>query len=222
MIKRNKPAFTLTELMIAMALFSFVLLFAVTAFIQINKIYVKGITTKHMNDQANAIIEDLSKNLQQEQTPIMCSASDASSGNCNSDGITTTSRETDYLCLPTQNISYFWTIGSAGSFQKVTGNKCDKTASTKNSQNLVDSNTQVVALNIKPVTIGDNSAWNINLVLSTQRSEQLTDTDPNSTTTNPLPDNPLPDNPLFTRCKGTISDQYCSVVHLTTLIRVGN
>ena len=206
MFKLNNRGFTLVELMIAMALFSFILLFAVNAFIQVNKIYVKGVTTKRMNDQASAIMGDLAKTLPQVRTlSFKCSNNPSCTATTGDNG--------DYrLCLDDLHVVYSWTIGLSSVLQKSSGTCDDDTLG--NTQNLIDSNTSVRAFDVTSVTdIGDSNAYKIDLVLSTQRSDQLIDTDPNGSG---------PDNPIYTRCTGQVSDQYCAVVHLSTIIRLSN
>jgi prepilin-type N-terminal cleavage/methylation domain-containing protein len=183
MIKHETTGFTLTELIIAMALFSFILLFAVMAFIQVNKIYVKGITLKRMNDQARVVLNDVSRDIQQHTA-----FSPASPVNeiCFSDGV-----------------AYSWTLNDPGKLSRGTVSSCSGSGDTiENAQNLIDGNTSVQLLSISPS--GVSGSYKIDLVLSTQNQDQLTGTGSDIT------------------CKGDIGDQYCGVVHLSTVVRPSN
>src|SRR5690554_8236963 len=62
-MKDRQSGFTLVELLLATALFSFILLFVTTGFIQINRAYNKGITVKRMHQSAREIIDELSRAL---------------------------------------------------------------------------------------------------------------------------------------------------------------
>lgn len=57
-MQKNK-GFTLIELILAMAFFSFVLLFVVTGFIQINRSYTRGITVKEVQTTARELMETI-------------------------------------------------------------------------------------------------------------------------------------------------------------------
>jgi len=59
----NSGGFTLVELLIAMAMFSFVLLFVLTTFIQVNQAYVFGLTTKQVHEEARVSLEQLGRDL---------------------------------------------------------------------------------------------------------------------------------------------------------------
>lgn len=60
-----KPAkgFTLVELLLSTALFSFVLLFVTASFVQINRAYNKGITIKRVHESTRLIMADMSRTI---------------------------------------------------------------------------------------------------------------------------------------------------------------
>lgn len=61
--EKNQKGFTLVELLLALAVFSFVLIFITTAFLQIFRTYSRGITRKEVNQTARLAINDISSNL---------------------------------------------------------------------------------------------------------------------------------------------------------------
>lgn len=64
MIKEaNQKGFTLVELLLATALFSFILLFVTAGFVQVNRAYNKGITVKRMHETARYIADQFSRTI---------------------------------------------------------------------------------------------------------------------------------------------------------------
>lgn len=59
MIRSDKKGFTLVELMLAMTFFSFVLLFAISGFIQINRTFTRGVTQKGVQRAARLVIDEV-------------------------------------------------------------------------------------------------------------------------------------------------------------------
>lgn len=60
----SAQGFTLIELMIATAIFSIILLICLGAFIQIGRMYYKGITTSRTQEVARDIMDDISREIQ--------------------------------------------------------------------------------------------------------------------------------------------------------------
>lgn len=58
---KRTDGFTLVELLLAMAFFSFILTFVVAGFVQINRAYTKGITVRRVQEGARAVMEDLTR-----------------------------------------------------------------------------------------------------------------------------------------------------------------
>lgn len=73
---KTQAGFTLVELLIAIAMFSFVLLLVATTFIQINRAYTGGITTKRVHEETrlalNAITTDFRTASSGTQVSIYC------------------------------------------------------------------------------------------------------------------------------------------------------
>lgn len=62
-MKRQRSGFTLTELMLAMAFLSFLLLFIVSATVQYMATYNKGLTYKAINQAGRTIFEEVTRNV---------------------------------------------------------------------------------------------------------------------------------------------------------------
>lgn len=102
MHKKNKIAvagqgFTIVELMVASAVFATVLLVALTGFLQIGRLFYKGISATQTQDATRQVVNDISNNL--KATP----------------GTTVVSQN---LATPTQPYSYF----CAGAYRYTYGN----------------------------------------------------------------------------------------------------
>ncbi|MDX1765796.1 MAG: prepilin-type N-terminal cleavage/methylation domain-containing protein [Candidatus Saccharimonadales bacterium] len=69
-IRTNNQGFTLIELILALAFFSFVLLFAIAGFVQINRSYNKGITVKRVHESGRLVIEDIARVIRTSQGPV--------------------------------------------------------------------------------------------------------------------------------------------------------
>lgn len=59
MIKRNQEGFTVVELLLAMSFFSFIMLFVIYGFVQINRSYVRGLTVREVQVTARNVIGEL-------------------------------------------------------------------------------------------------------------------------------------------------------------------
>lgn len=64
--RRHLPdrGFTLVEAMLATAIFSLSIVIAITAFVQVNRIYHRGITTSRVQEDARSLIDELSRTIQ--------------------------------------------------------------------------------------------------------------------------------------------------------------
>ncbi|HEX5447929.1 MAG TPA: prepilin-type N-terminal cleavage/methylation domain-containing protein [Candidatus Saccharimonadales bacterium] len=61
--KPNRKGFTIIELMVATLVFSVVLLVILTAFIQISRMYYKGVNMTRMQEDARTVIQDMSDDI---------------------------------------------------------------------------------------------------------------------------------------------------------------
>ena len=62
-MKQREQGFTIVELLMALAVFSFVLVLVTTVFIQIFRTYTRGITRKEVNQSARLLLDDMSSKL---------------------------------------------------------------------------------------------------------------------------------------------------------------
>ena len=65
--KSNNKGFTLVELLLAMGVFSFVLMFCITIFIQINRLYFRGVNIARAQESSRNIVAELSSGLQSSE-----------------------------------------------------------------------------------------------------------------------------------------------------------
>lgn len=74
MMKKNhkQSGFTLIELMLATIIFSVVLLIILTSFLQIGKMFYKGISFAATQESARSLIEGLSEDVRFAQRAVMC------------------------------------------------------------------------------------------------------------------------------------------------------
>lgn len=78
-IKPDQNGFTLTELMLAMVLFSAVLVFTTVGFIGMNRTYNRGLIKKQLSEVVQRVSEDVSRSIRSQPSniePVVCLASD--------------------------------------------------------------------------------------------------------------------------------------------------
>lgn len=90
----KSKGFTLVELLLSTALFSFVLLFVTASFVQINRAYNKGITIKRIHESTRLVMADMSRTI-----------SSASSNGLRYDA------DADEGCIVAGGTRYKWQIG---------------------------------------------------------------------------------------------------------------
>ena len=204
MIRPNQTGFTLVELLLALALFGFVLVFAVSGFVQVNRSYNKGITVKRVQETGRAVIEDIARSLRLAGDPgsvRVCDVDDQQgcSGNFR-------------LCLP--GVRYGWSDGSTGEeftsagdikknwlVRSDTASGCNSAFSQAEAESFLEDDLIVQELNITWL-IG-TSAYKIDLTLSTGDTTLITNSGK--------------------RCKGAAQvsgSQYCDVVNLSTTVTI--
>jgi hypothetical protein len=62
-IRLDSRGFTIVELLIGLAFFSFLLLFVTFGFVQINRTFTKGITVKTIQETSRSLVEDLTRSI---------------------------------------------------------------------------------------------------------------------------------------------------------------
>jgi hypothetical protein len=68
--KEGSAGFTIVQLLIATAVFSFVLLLCTTALLQITRLYYKGITSARTQEVARQVMDEISRNVQFGSGPV--------------------------------------------------------------------------------------------------------------------------------------------------------
>jgi prepilin-type N-terminal cleavage/methylation domain-containing protein len=205
-LKNNKQlGFTIVELMIATLVFSVIMLISLAAFIQINRLYTKGLSIAKTQEAVRNVISELSNRMQY-------SADDPySNGN--------------YVCIGTKKYSFSLNTpedssGSALKSEDVTDSgSCNILASPSNKKVLLPKNTRVLSFivtntagsPIHDITVSLLFAPNDGSCSINSACTDLVDTkgDVGGSITNI-------DN---WRCKGGISgSEYCSLSKITTTV----
>lgn len=162
-IKRQK-GFTIVELMIATAVFSFILLIATNGIIKIGQLYYKGVTQARTQEAARNISDELSRSLQ--------------FANGYKTEIATGNPTLKKFCLGDTRYSYTINapytaaspapaIGTAGlSLERLTtGSACGCTAAScvAETKQLLGVDMRLLKLDINQLGAGIDKAWNVDL-----------------------------------------------------------
>lgn len=170
--RAHSRGFTLIELMLAMAFISFLLLFMVTAILQVTKLYVKGSSIRQINQTGRQLMDDIEGTLRVNANPVVAK---------------------DYNRLCVGNTSYVWNVsdnydgkplntfsGSDSdtplrfvSVQDPGGTLCGAPTTAISKANSLD----LVGAEITPLKFSAEQygkLWNINLILSTSGSNSAT------------------------------------------------
>lgn len=86
MIQKEK-GFTIVELVLAMAFFSFILLFVVVGFVQINRSYTRGITVKEVQNSTRFILGTISDVIRNADANSITTINDPRRGRVCADGV---------------------------------------------------------------------------------------------------------------------------------------
>jgi prepilin-type N-terminal cleavage/methylation domain-containing protein len=82
-VNQKQHGFTLVELLLAMAFFSFILLFVTTGFIMVNRAYNKGLTVKLVQDEGRRTMETLTREIRSTSSEGISTAADCAELNGN-------------------------------------------------------------------------------------------------------------------------------------------
>jgi type II secretory pathway pseudopilin PulG len=211
MIQKRSAGFTIVELTIATAVFSTVLLVGLASFLGIGKIFYKGVTITQTQGAAQAVLDQLSSDVQFAVAVVPSQA---------------TSTGSQYLCLGSarytynlyqivnlgghDNISHFGLLrdvlpGSSGCASPFGPSAVALSKPTE----LLGDKMRLSKIDISPAKNGDGSdtqnLWNIGLTLAYGDDSSLK----NGATANPTCDANLN------------STQFCSVVNLSTSLNRG-
>ena len=207
---KKNAGFTLVELLIAVAFFSFILLFISAGFIALNRQFVKGRTARTVQNDARFVIEDITRSLRASRYGQLKIADDVA--------IDTT------MCFGSSQ--YTWTTLSnfdtddkryADSGERIrlarseyNGGDCQSsTVETQNSTELIGSDTVVQFIDIE----GFGSIpglFKVIVVLSTQQDEIIGS------------NNGADANCESLQTSGSVNPEYCSVVKFETVVKIRN
>ncbi len=207
----KQQGFTLVELTLAIAFIAFLVLFTVTATLQVMRTYNKGLAVKEINQTARTIVEELARGVRSSTlTSINTSPNDA---------IPSQSR----MCIG--GVSYVWNIagGNLNKFSS-TGNPPVTFVRVNDSGGALCSNTSGTYANVnqaQATQLLSNRVWVQQLKIEKNIAAGMaTITLQLSTTNDPL-------SPILeavtgggVRCKGQAGDQFCAVATLTTTIAI--
>lgn len=162
MIMHSKQSgFTLVELLLAMALFTTVMLVSTIGFIGINRTYSRGMVRKQLSESVQTITDDLTRSLRSQSTsvaPLPCT------DNCTPNGWSTLNFATS---------CYLWKKDHPdGGLYKAAGS-CNPD-STGGMRGLLDERFTVHSLSIDSVT-GAPNLFRISGTFTTKDQEALTD-----------------------------------------------
>ncbi|HWZ65542.1 MAG TPA: hypothetical protein VNX65_01955 [Patescibacteria group bacterium] len=208
MIRLDKTiGFTIVELMFALTFIGFIMLFTVSATVQIMRVYSKGVALKEINQSARNILEDISRVAR------------------NSDGSAIT-------FLPAQNricfgsVSYVWNT-QANTINKYDDNTPVTMARAGDSSNSlctitnpgVPNDPQPHVTKSSSTAILSNNVWvqNINLVQSADKNLVTISVRLSTTGSNQPTDN---DPALGMVCSGDINGRYCAVSTFSTSVEI--
>jgi len=200
MNRLNKRGFTLVELLLATAFFSFILLFVLVGFMQVTRSYNKGIITKRVHESTRLIVEDISRSI-----------STATSKSASANPIHIIDSPIHALCVG--GTRYQWTVGYRSNTDKQPGFRVVKdskqcnvafTASDDTTEMLDDRLTvQDITLG-QPVGGGVSNAYIVRVTVSVNDKTLVTGSGES------------------TSCNIADGDQFCDVATLTTVVTLRN
>lgn len=143
----SEKGFTLIEIMLAMAVFSFVLMITVAGFVQVNRQYTKGITVRKAQDSARTIVEQIGREIRTSK-------------------IISFNKPDRKLCI-NDNILYTWSLANSGSgFLGTTGERLIRHSggSGGNCNSSGATRTEMLVPNTYPIEFNVDSNGNLHKV----------------------------------------------------------
>jgi prepilin-type N-terminal cleavage/methylation domain-containing protein len=205
---RRQNGFTIIELLLAMAFFSFILMLVVAGFIQINRSYTRGLTVKQVQNSARSVIDEISSAIRDAEPGDVLPASSATNPPFR-------------LCIG--GIRYAWNQANASNNALTTdafsdtgarislartndgapcNNPIQQQPSGAETVTLLDDTLALQYLNVS--RIGTTNSFKISLVLSTANSNDFTGFGLNAA------------------CTIQTGDQYCDVAKVETVVTTRN
>lgn len=211
MIRKNKDGFTLVELMLAMTFFSFVLLFVVSGFVQINRTYTRGVTQKDIQNAARAVVDDISDAIRNSRPNSVVVTTGGSPFRLCIGGSARRYAFNQHIGGDTTAASFSNETFASPSTEEITlarstetGVACGDAVNRDEevSRTLIDNNMRVQHLSVE--RINTSNSFKINLVLST---EDLNDFDTFG---------------VDASCTVVTGDEFCYVARLETVVTARN
>jgi prepilin-type N-terminal cleavage/methylation domain-containing protein len=222
----NTKGFTLVELLIAMAFFTFLLMLVTFGFVQINRSYTKGITVKTIQETARTLSEDISRAIRTTDDYTYISPDMDNDGNLDDPASDVAYR----LCL--SGVRYGWNQhieqpqppANSNETLTMTDEKvgaetepltmvrsfgpeaCGAGFTEDNAEKVLDDRAAVQHLSIEEVGGAGANAYRISVVISTRQAAEE-------------------DLAVFGKnaaCNVGIGDQFCDVASLTTVVQSRN
>lgn len=146
---KNSDGFTLVELLLAMTLFSTVMVIATVGFIGMNRTFARGTIKKQLSESVQLVTDEASKNIREGSVltePISCSETDnPTKPNCPSNW--------SALCFAS-NVRFFWkSVGDntvSNSLYKDVSNDCTKPPDASAAIRLVGERFRMLELKAEP------------------------------------------------------------------------
>lgn len=69
--KDGQAGFTIVELLISMAVFASIMLIVVSVFLQVSRLYTKGVTVSRTQESARSLLDDLTREIQFSSSPVI-------------------------------------------------------------------------------------------------------------------------------------------------------
>ncbi|MEX0668619.1 MAG: prepilin-type N-terminal cleavage/methylation domain-containing protein [Candidatus Saccharimonadales bacterium] len=198
---KNKQGFTLVELLIAISMFTVVLLLVVATFTQINRSYTKGITTKTVHEEGRSALSALAQDFRTTTSSNKVSI-DCGNQSCNSENA-----PTEVFCYDDKAYVFqapqTGSNPSPGSLIKVEGTTCSEVD--------LDRGVSVLGSNLQPqffkvIELVPNKTYKLELALSTSDYQASFDLLEGIGTRDVFCDPAAQGN------------QYCEVVYLTSTV----
>lgn len=193
----NKAGFTIIELLIAMAGFSFVLLLVTVVMINIGSLYSKGINQTRIDDAARSMVDDVSARLKYNKASTFYTST----------GTIGSTSYTNY-CINKAKFSFSSSLTGANFLRRgVFSSSCPIPVldDSNTGTNLLPQNSKLAYFNI--VNNGSNFTINISIVYGS-----FDNTNVNSLV-------PLNDTKYRNiKCNTGTSYQYCAVTNLSTVV----
>ena len=178
----GNKGFTIIELMIATAIFSFILLIATTGIIRIGQMYYKGVTESKTQDNVRAVSDELSRSIQFAKSTVKLHPDNMPdfSNNTVKRFCLGDYRYTGYLDKP-----YIQTANNTPSANKTglwseklkSGSECACTINcVDQTAQMLGSNVRLLHMNVNRIGEGDK-AWNVNVKIAYGDSDLLTHND---------------------------------------------